>query len=70
MISEEEIHLIDEWTNFAINSMAKTEESIAVIKNDEQYSVESIHTFADATNSVDTIPLSEEELVEFADYLL
>ena len=69
-VSEGEIQLIDEWTNYAIKAMAKTDRSIAVIKNGDKYSKKSVHTFAKATNSDDPIPLSDEELTEFADYLL
>ena len=69
-ISEEEIHLIDEWTDFAIKTMAKTDKSLAIIKNGDKFSTKSIHTFAKATNSKDAIPLTEAELAEFSKNLL
>ena len=50
--------------------MAKTNKSLAIIKNGEMFSTKSIHTFAKATNSDDPIPLSGEELDEFKNYLL
>lgn len=69
-ISEEEIHLIDEWTDFAIKTMAKTDKSLAIVKNGDKLSTKSIHTFAKATNSKDAIPLTEVELAEFSKNLL
>ena len=69
-VSEEEMNKIDEWTSFAIKFMTETDESIAVIKNGEDYTYMSLKEFADGTNSKKAVSLTEEEKAKFKDYLV
>ena len=69
-VSEAEMKMIDEWTSFAIKFMSETDESIAVIKNGEDYSYKLLKEFADATNSKKAVSISEEEKQKFKEYLI
>lgn len=68
-ISEEEMKKIQDWVSFAVKTMYKTDESIAVIKKND-FETMSLRDFAKETESEKPIPLSEDELVEFKKYLL
>lgn len=71
-ITEAEIEKIDAWVSFAVDFLAnhqETEESFAIVKNGEEFSAMPLKEFADATDSNNALPLTEEELKEFEKYL-
>lgn len=71
-ITETEIQKIEDWVSFAVNFLfehAETEDSFAIIKNKNEFSAMPIKEFADATDSKNAIPLTEEEYKEFEKYL-
>ena len=66
--SDVEVKKIKDWIFFAIKSMYKTKESIAIIKTDD-FKTMSLKIFAAGTESEKPIPLSNEDSEKLKSYL-
>lgn len=68
-ISDDESQKIQEWICAAVKLMDTTNDSIAVIKEGNEYKAVPLNEFAGKTDSESAIPLKEEDKIRFKKYL-
>ncbi len=68
-ISREEKKKIQEWICFAIKAMNATNDSVAIIKSDNEFKAVPLKEFAEKTDSDSAIPLSKEDFQKLRLYL-